>query len=757
MFERKKLQNLNDYFKPLSARAEKGVFFCRINAFSDAVKIFIKEYYEAARLSGVVIEGKIQNPDEKNLAYYETVMGLDFQMSVGFFNSSLKKWLPRLKEAQRGFVSAAMYDTLDEMREEGKNENILRNAYIKFMCWLYYKFERIVNQLGTDNAPKILYEGDISAYELKLFKILSNAGCDVVLLQYHGDGAYTKLDPSSSISDAYSCDGLTDFPDGFSIGQIRKEIEDDIKAQRIYGALPKALNCTNAWIEGRGFGDILKGALARGADTNLFYNCFYRINGVEDKLTYMNELYQFQLQLKNSQRRLVIVENEIPQPSMDEIKAISRKNYSSREQAISDLSKNITYTYNIELQRLMVKAFIDVMLEWDKESNMSVNRIINKAVYLLCWLKRYQSRLFANWKMPEISCFIYLGACKSMDEAMFLKMLSRLPADVLVLNPGLNSKCCLEDKFLYEITHSESLEVTKYPREEAAVLMGTAAYHAERELDTLMYQDSGFYRSQQYQKASSVTLKTTYEEIAILWNQELKYRPNFSVINNIVSMPVIFAKASGVKDGDVSRYWADIRQLITKDTFVIKGVPYIKPTDENPLKAHAVEFFKNGRLQRNKIKNHPSYQYGFIREEMQNYILDKLQMLIERKLIAGTLVNGAEYTIISTVLNLNLKIIRMIQKFDFTKKNPKLIYIDTTESMMSLEDAVMAAFLNLTGFDVAVFVPTGYQNIEKYFAEDIMEEHQVGEYVYDLQTPHLEADASYTRRSWREKLFKRGN
>lgn len=65
------------------------------------------------------------------------------------------------------------------------------------MCWLYYKFERIVNQLGENELPKILYEGDISNYELMLISILSNAGSDVVLLQYHGDAGYLKSDPAS--------------------------------------------------------------------------------------------------------------------------------------------------------------------------------------------------------------------------------------------------------------------------------------------------------------------------------------------------------------------------------------------------------------------------------------------------------------------------------------------------------------------------------------------------------------------------------
>ena len=33
-----------------------------------------------------------------------------------------------------------------------------------------------------------------------------------------------------------------------------------------------------------------------------------------------------------------------------------------------------------------------------------------------------------------------------------------------------------------------------------------------------MYQDSGMYRQQQFEKAVSITLKTMYEEIELLWD-----------------------------------------------------------------------------------------------------------------------------------------------------------------------------------------------------------------------------------------------
>ena len=162
MYSRIELVELDDYFTGYTQRNEKGVFFYRLNGYNAKIAEFIKKYYNEARNYGIVIEGKLQNPDEKNLSYYQEMMGSDFELSEYFFNMSLRKWLPRLNTSQREDLAKCLYDTLCDMKQQGKNENMLKNAYIKFMCWLYYRFERILNKLGGSKVPKILYEGFIA-------------------------------------------------------------------------------------------------------------------------------------------------------------------------------------------------------------------------------------------------------------------------------------------------------------------------------------------------------------------------------------------------------------------------------------------------------------------------------------------------------------------------------------------------------------------------------------------------------------------
>lgn len=754
VFQHAKIESLDDFFLPLSKRRNGSIFFCRIDGYSDRVAKFIMKYFDEARHCGVIIDGRIPNPDPSNLSYYTEIMGSDFMLDRTFLDTRLKKWLPRMSDGQRKSVVEAMFSTLQDMMSRGKNENMLRNTYIKYMCWLYYKFERIVNQLGAERPPKILYDGTITHYELQLLIVLARAGADIVLLEKAGDEAYKLLDPASEYSFLYEEDGLGGFPEQFGMKWIQTELAKEMERERLYGSLPTIHNCTNAWLKKPDIKEALTGAQIRGTDPNYFCNMFAIQYGVEDKLLFPNDMFSFYRQMKGEKRKICVVNGNIPIPQPEEIAEINRKNYRTTEQLIVGLLPNIQYPANLELQGLMVKSFIDIVLEESNRPEMNLSRLTNKAVYLLVWLKRYQKELFSNWKMPEISAFILFGKCESENECLFLRMISKLPIDVLVFLPNLNFSSCLNDPDLLEIRYENSLPMDEFPIEQAQMRVSTVAYQAERELDAVMYQDSGMYRNQQYTKAEAVTLQPMYEEISILWDQELKYRPSFGVVDNTVTVPVLLEKVCGVKDGQVDQYWLDIKKLLTPDTVLVSSIPWISSQNPNPIKPYATQFLQNGKLQKEKIKKHKAYQYSILRPEMQDYLLECIQKLLDQRVIEGTYQNGTEYTIVSVALDLPKDILRMVQKFDFTKKNPKVIIINTTEKVMGLEDSILAAFLNLVGFDMLFFVPTGYRCIEQHFRPQYIHEQQIGEYIYDLATPNFDSLQENELSPFR-KLFRR--
>ena len=729
MLLHQKIKGLEDFFKRQNERKPKGVYFYRINSYDETILEFIRKYYDLAKREGAIIDKNIENPTADNIAYFNEIIGDKYVHGPGFMAEALKKWLPRIKDYQRASIADGIYDTLEVLRRQGKNIDILKNNFIRIMCWLYYNFYNIMERLGNDDVPKIIFWGNVNFSELSTLKILSNAGADIILVQPGGDSKYMTIDPKSE----YSIDlgmGSESFPAGFDLQWLLKQHEEDKSKRLLYSNKASAKANTNTWLSGDLFEDLKN--TRRGENTSFFYNMFARINGCDNRNTYVNNLYLLYQDLKKANRSIKVINNKITNPSVDEISKIKRGNYANENQLIMDLKKNINLKSNtfIDVAR---DAFVDTMIETGKLMNMDLNKMMNKGIYILCWFQRYIPDLLGNTDIHSPApILIYFGNVETDTESLFLNMVAKLPIDVIIFNPE-KKVDKLTGERLYEVNFEETLKVNEYPTDGNNLSMGTMAYNAERDLDTMMYSDTGMYRDMQFSKANIIKLSTTYEEINIYWKQEARFRPNFSTVDDIVNIPVMFAKISGVANSDTDTYFQNIKDLLTDTTLIYKNENIY---DRNCTVAAGVpSFFKNGRLDREGIKHSQIYKYDYLRAETQDYILDKLSELLRRKTIAGTGQNGTEYKIITIVLDLPKEILRFIQSFDFTKCPPKLIIVNTTETVISLEDSIIVAFLNLIGFDIVFFIPTGYDNVNKYFNNQIMEEHIIGNYLYDIAIP----------------------
>lgn len=729
MLLHQKIKGLEDFFKRQSERKPKGVYFYRINSYDETILEFIRKYYDLAKREGAIIDKNIENPTADNIAYFNEIIGDKYVHGPGFMAEALKKWLPRIKDYQRASIADGIYDTLEVLRRQGKNIDILKNNFIRIMCWLYYNFYNIMERLGNDDVPKIIFWGNVNFSELSTLKILSNAGADIILVQPGGDSKYMTIDPKSE----YSIDlgmGSESFPAGFDLQWLLKQHEEDKSKRLLYSNKANAKANTNTWLSGDLFEDLKN--TRRGENTSFFYNMFARINGCDNRNTYVNNLYLLYQDLKKANRSIKVINNKITNPSVDEISKIKRGNYANENQLIMDLKKNINLKSNtfIDVAR---DAFVDTMIETGKLMNMDLNKMMNKGIYILCWFQRYIPDLLGNTDIHSPApILIYFGNVETDTESLFLNMVAKLPIDVIIFNPEKKGDKLTGER-LYEVHFEETLKVNEFPTDGNNLSMGTMAYNAERDLDTMMYSDTGMYRDMQFSKANIIKLSTTYEEINIYWKQEARFRPNFSTVDDIVNIPVMFAKISGVANSDTDTYFKNIKDLLTDTTLIYKNENIY---DRNCTVAAGVpSFFKNGRLDREGIKHSQIYKYDYLRAETQDYILDKLSELLRRKTIAGTGQNGTEYKIITIVLDLPKEILRFIQSFDFTKCPPKLIIVNTTETVISLEDSIIVAFLNLIGFDIVFFIPTGYDNVNKYFNNQIMEEHIIGNYLYDIAIP----------------------
>ena len=154
------------------------------------------------------------------------------------------------------------------------------------------------------------------------------------------------------------------------------------------------------------------------------------------------------------------------------------------------------------------------------------------------------------------------------------------------------------------------------------------------------------------------------------------------------------------------------------------------------MKKYAVDFYEKGVLQRDKILSSSKYKYKMLKTETQELILEKLELLINQNII---LPSGDDYiyNIIASVLSMPKEIVQMIQNFDFTKRNPKILYVNTEERTISYDDSILLAFLNLIGFDILLYITTGYVSAEKYYNGAVMEEHHIGEFVFNIKEVKL--------------------
>lgn len=750
MFSLIPLTSLEDFFLPPAQRPGKGVYGCRITGMSPEIRAFLPEYLAKAKSKGLLQEAKLPNPTPQQISFYQEMIGGDFHLTLDFFQGSLKRWLPRLSQEQNHIIASAMLASLQELEKQGKNANILKNIFIKLMCWMYYRLEQLLRQLGQNEVAKILYQGSISDYELRLFAVCQKAGCDILLIEPEGDGQYQGLDPENCFTKLWKGQNLQPFPPDFSLGALGKQQQQQAGFSALYQGLTWKLS-SERWKKGRALDDLCLSNGERGGKKDVFYPIYTYIKGVEDKADYVGQLYRCHESLVAGGRGVLVI-NQLTLPTAEETNQISKRNYRDTVDLVGDLCRKISFPKNISLQKWMIRAFGETLLEDGDFLKEPLNRQTNQGIYLLAWLKRYQGDLFSTWQEDKLSvCFFLQGAQKPV-ELLFQKFLSKLPVDLLILVPDLSKKP-LEDGTAMVEEYPQSLALSAFPTELGQ--MGTTAYHAEQELDGLLYQDTGFYRNHQYTKAKSVSLKTMYEEIAILWHQENNFRPNFWTKEGEVHVPVIFAKVSGVAEGNTSAYWSGVKKLLSPQCLVASRVPFIEYSTSNPFLEAAPQFWKNNQLDRQKILNHKDYSYGFLRQEVQAHILDKLALMLSQKSIKGMGVNGTENKVIALVLTLPQTVLRLVQGMDFTKVPPKCIYIHSKETMPSVEDSIFLAFLHLLGFDVVVFVPTGYQSVEIHYTKPLLEEHQIGTFVYDMAIPKLSTKEKGFFPAG-NKLFRRG-
>lgn len=753
MYQKLNCSDKQDYFKPLSKREREGVYFCRFIGFDEELLIWERKIQIYCQKNGKYISKKLLQPNDNEVFHFFDKVGqFHFVIEQNFIYEIVVKWLDFVPQKVQKNISEAIFYVISELSVKQNNINILKNTFVKFMCWLKSDFGNILCALGAEEVPKILYEGDISKYELYLLRVLCLSGCDIAYVHFYDDASYFNVDSAAMWSDAIY---------GKKRGQPPKHFKNiDLRALEKQQQIDKNIQLvsnfviTNTFLK-EDFWQILFQTNSQRIlmDRNHYYNIFIQYIGVDQLELYQNRLYTLKQDLKQKGKPFLIIEQNMENPTIEESNTLRLMRYENQKDMLQQLSEKIVLRGNDILQSLFQRAFFAAIEQY---SQQSISKIYNTALKLICWLNRYSSVLFDNFDYERIPLFLYYGKINK-SQALFLNMLSYLPVDVLYISPKKEYHTVFEEiennSIVVELENDS--EMFCFPQKAVKVKQATTAYQAERELDSILYEDTGLYRQRQFIHSQTVTLKTIYEEISIIWKEEAKYRPNFEIKNNVVTIPNIFAKINGVKEGDSSKYLKNIAELLTENTIFIKNFPYIAKVGRSP--SSVAPFLNKNKIDIEAVKKHSNYRYDFLNLQTQNYMLQKAQEMLDLHWIESEGVD-IEKVILHIVLNLDKITLQMIQQFDFTKEIPKVVVVSVNENIATLEDAVYLLYLNLIGFDIAVFTPTGYRNIDKYISKKAFEEYEIGEYLFHMEIPErakLERMAITTENGLFHRIFGR--
>ena len=219
-------------------------------------------------------------------------------------------------------------------------------------------------------------------------------------------------------------------------------------------------------------------------------------------------------------------------------------------------------------------------------------------------IKWSNNHLFEMLKKASIETnmpkFIWYGNAKKSHQ-YFLYYLIKLGCDVLVFNPsGTDPLSIMDHEQQLTFVHKfpEYTDPEPFPTEKRS-RKATVAYRASQEIEAILnHEGSGLFKPWQLRDytPSSVTLKTTYDELFILGKEKAMIRPNFEVKNGLVKIPTIFAKIQGVSSNR-KEYWEHLHSLSElENILLIKQLPLTRSINNDFRFHYRNALSENGEL-----------------------------------------------------------------------------------------------------------------------------------------------------------------
>jgi len=479
---------------------------------------------------------------------------------------------------------------------------------------------------------------------------------------------------------------------------------------------------------------------------------FYRIIGIEQHSDseYYNELYNLDIELRKIENIYQRFENRLdtyvsPQ-FIDKFNSIWNEIKADTNLRAQYLAANLSgagiLKYSIsDFKNKIIKNAFEKCLNFfisNQKYPKNPSIIKNFCIKIIYWFEKYGLHYYKNFDFKGHNPkFLFYGDVKK-DEIYFMTFLSYIGFDILYFNSFSNSEFKDVDpnnKYSVKLEFERKIPIKEFPKSESIVTMATTAYQAEKSIESIVNAENpNLFKPRQFENfpTKAITLNTTYEEIFFFWNKEARYRNGFKINSNTVIIPNIFAKINGTHKA-IAKYWEDMSTLI-KDkgnfVYIIDKVPFSNELSKGY--EYRDLFNSKGLLDKNKIKLHKDYPLSFLKTSIQDNIIDKSNEILIKEYFKFDIDLNMKIKVISTVFNLQIEILKLLQMFDYPFEVPKLIIYDNSEKSFIAEDYITIALLNAIGLDILIFSPSGYNNIENGIKEELFNTHNLEDIRFNL-------------------------
>ena len=376
---------------PVEQRVPQSARFYRVigRDAGGAVLADLHAFYQLTRSEGLYIPDGIDNPVESEITRFYSTVGERFAFTREFISRHITMWLGQVRPAQRDLLAEALAEALALLKKQGSNDNIVRNAYIKFMCWLRSRFGPVLIGIGKSSPPKILFEGDISKYEALLLYALYLAGCDVIYVDFCSDASYQKADPAGAYSELVRGALLSMPPLHFTAGTGQPEpaAQQGPKPPESGPCPWESMSdqpCINSWAGGTPpIQAVMCPAAQRGGVLHSLFAVWF---GADERAEYRNRLFHLKTALEGSVKQWLLLDQNLSAPSVEEtapFRGVDKRG--ARSDLIRRLAERLAPSCG-QVRRLSVQRAFAQALECVPIQDRV--RLFNYGVRLACWITR---------------------------------------------------------------------------------------------------------------------------------------------------------------------------------------------------------------------------------------------------------------------------------------------------------------------------------------------------------------------------------